>query len=143
VIRFKDFGTLRLDSLDVSATIPLEPYTMVKLSAKAKGKGKAPPQAKDVSAPKVTFVDDTDSRPKNRTQPQKKSDQLVNPNVKKISPRKSNYEIRNPSRYLNRNLQGVGSVIRMKRKSRMRKRTMIWWIWERRMRGLMLPSWLG
>jgi hypothetical protein len=98
---------------------------MVKLSAKAKGKGKAPPQAKDVSTPQVTSGKDTDLRPKNQMQPQKKLDQLVNPNVKKINPRKSNYEIRNPSRYLNRNLQGVGNVIQMRRKSRMRKRMMI------------------
>jgi hypothetical protein len=125
VIRFKDFGTLRLDSLDVSVTIPLEPYTMVKLSAKAKGKGKAPPQAKDVSHPKSLLEEVTDFRPKNLTQPQKKSDQLVNPNVKKISPRKSNYEIKNPSQYLNRNSLGVGSAIRMKRRMRMRKRRMI------------------
>jgi hypothetical protein len=98
---------------------------MVKLSAKAKGKGKAPPQAKDVSSPKSTFVNDTDTRPKNQTQPQKKLDQLVNPNVKKINPRKSNYEIKNLSQYLNRNLRGVGSGIRMKRRRRMRKRMMI------------------
>jgi hypothetical protein len=98
---------------------------MVKLSAKAKGKGKAPPQAKDVSSPEVTLMVDTDSRPKNQMQPQKKSDQLVNPNVKKINPRKSNYEIRSLSQYLNRNLQGVGNVIRMRRKKRMRKRMMI------------------
>jgi hypothetical protein len=98
---------------------------MVKLSAKAKGKGKAPPQAKDVSSTEVTLMVDTDSRPKNQMQPQKKSDQLVNPNVKKINPRKSNYEIRSLSQYLNRNLQGVGNVIRMRRKKRMRKRMMI------------------
>ena len=98
---------------------------MVKLSAKAKGKGKAPTQAKDVSPPQITFVGDTDSRPKKPMQPQKKSDLLVNPNVKKINPRKSNYEIRNLFRYLNRNLQGVGDVIRMRRKKRMRKRMMI------------------
>jgi hypothetical protein len=98
---------------------------MVKLSAKAKGKGKAPPQAKDVSTPQVTSGKDTDLRPKNQMQPQKKSDQLVNPNVKKISPRKSNYEIKNPSQYLNRNSLGVGSAIRMKRRMRMRKRRMI------------------
>jgi hypothetical protein len=98
---------------------------MVKLSAKAKGKGKAPPQAKDVSTPQVTSGKDTDLRPKNQMQPQKKLDQLVNPNVKKINPRKSNYEIKNLSQYLNRNLQGVGSGIRTKRKKRMRKRMMI------------------
>jgi hypothetical protein len=98
---------------------------MVKLSAKAKGKGKAPPQAKDVSHPKSLLEEVTDFRPKNLTQPQKKSDQLVNPNVKKISPRKSNCEIKNPSQYLSLNLQAVGSGIRMKRRMRMRKRTMI------------------
>jgi len=68
---------------------------------------------------------DTDRRPKNQTQPQKKSDLLVNPNVKKINPRKSNFEIRNLSRYLSQNLQGVGSVIRMRRRKRMRKTMMI------------------
>jgi hypothetical protein len=52
-------------------------------------------------------------------------DQLVNPNVKKINPRKSNYEIKSLSQYLNLNLQGAGSVIRMKRRRRMRKRMMI------------------
>ena len=98
---------------------------MVKLSAKAKGKGKAPPQAKDVSSPEATWKNDADARPKNQTQPQKKSDLLVNPNVKKINPRKSNFEIKNLSRYLNRNLPDVGSVIRMRRKKRMRKRMMI------------------
>jgi hypothetical protein len=98
---------------------------MVKLSAKAKGKGKVPPQAKDVSHPKSLLGEVTDFRPKNQTQPQKKSDQLVNPNVKKINPRKSNYEIKSLSQYLNRNSQGVGSGIRMKRRMRVRKRTMI------------------
>jgi len=61
---------------------------MVKLSAKAKGKGKAPPQAKDVSHPKSLLEKVTDSRPKNQMQTQKKLDQLVNPNVKRISPKK-------------------------------------------------------
>jgi len=68
---------------------------------------------------------DTDSRPRNPMQPQKKSDQLVNLNVKKINPKKSNYEIRKLSQYLNLYSQGVGSAIQTMKRKRMRTRKMI------------------
>jgi len=57
--------------------------------------------------------------------PQKKSGQLVNLNVKKINPKKSNYEIRNLSQYLNLYSQGVGSAIQTMRRKRMRTRKTI------------------
>jgi len=63
---------------------------MVKLSAKAKGKGKATPQAKDVGHSAHHLGKRLIVRRKNPMQPRKKSDPLVNPNVKKINPRKSN-----------------------------------------------------
>lgn len=124
VIRFKDFGTLRLiDS--TSIIIPQQTIYNGQIISKSKGQGQSPSPGKRRKLPEVTLEMDTDSRPKNRMQPQKKSDQLVNLNVKKINPKKSNYEIRNLSQYLSLYLQAVGSAIQTMRRKRMRTRKMI------------------
>ena len=124
MIRFKDFGTLRLiDS--TSITISLYAIYNGQVISESKGQGQSPTSGERRKLPEVTLGIVADSRPKSQMQPQKKSDQLVNLNVKKINPKKSNYEIRNLSQYLNLYSQGVGSAIQTMRRKRMRTRKMI------------------
>ena len=108
-----------------SITIPRQTIYNGQTISKSKGQGQSPTSGERRKLPEVTLGIAADSRPKSQMLPQKKSGQLVNLNVKKINPKKSNYEIRNLSQYLNLYSQGVGSAIQTMRRKRMRTRKTI------------------